>query len=860
MKVINMLDGNEGAKTNARKKVLFHVLLVAMVICGSLSLTTANAAYPILNLDIGRGHNEAEIQEGFNAFTVNDSGTVIDGIMVEIEPTIEGEPIQVRWRGGPTGIPYEQLYRDFIFTVNGGLRFTLSGLEPNKTYEIKIYSWDQSSAEYHIADWSANGEFCLTTNWTNTDLPTEEDDYAFSGNATADDSGTIVLEATDNPETSNPGQYYCFVNALVVSSLTPLTTARDPVPEDGALVQTTEVELQWEPGLTSISSDVYFGESFDDVNDATTNTDIFRGNVTDNTFIVGAPDTPYPDGLVEKKTYYWRIDSVEAGGLTYKGNIWSFTVAPKTAFNPVPVDGSLYIDPDVTVSWLPGAGSIEHHVFFGDSLEDVMAGTGDTDKGTTTEPNYTPGTLGFEKTYYWRVDEFDGTETHTGDLWSFTTTGPENGTVIMDFWENVNGDHTLVNLLDDPRYPDNPSRSEALTEFGTVNGAGDNYGAQISGWLYCPVSGDYTFWLSCAGQGELWLSTDDDPANIVLLASESNWGTYDSFTIKSVPIELVAGSRYYIMVRWKDFGSWDHCQVAWRGPGIRDMEIIQGSFLSPFAPIEAYGPNPVDGSVDVRVDPVLTWNAGKHAASHVVYFGTDPDALSQVATTQLGDESYVPASQLQFNTTYYWRVDEVNDINPDSPWTGLLWSFTTGNHLVVEDFEDYNDYPPDEVWNTWIDGYENPMNGSTAGYPDPDFVIGEHYMETTIVHGGRQSMPLFYDNATGLSEVTRTLEGTDRNWTRDGVVTLTMWYYGDTANAAEQMFVALNGNAVVINTDAAAALVAEWTRWDISLQEFADQGANLANISSMSIGFGNKANPLAGGSGVVFFDDVRLYR
>ena len=137
-----MLDSNGGARARTRKNVLFHVLLVAMVVCGGLSLTTANASYPILKLDIGRGHNAAEIQAGFTAFTVNDSGTVVDGIKIEIEPTITGEPIQSRWRGGPTGIPYEQLYRDFIFTVNGGLRITLSQLESNETYEITLYSWD----------------------------------------------------------------------------------------------------------------------------------------------------------------------------------------------------------------------------------------------------------------------------------------------------------------------------------------------------------------------------------------------------------------------------------------------------------------------------------------------------------------------------------------------------------------------------------------------------------------------------------------------------------------------------------------------------------------------------------------------
>ena len=118
-------------------------------------------------------------------------------------------------------------------------------------------------------------------------------------------------------------------------------------------------------------------------------------------------------------------------------------------------------------------------------------------------------------------------------------------------------------------------------------------------------------------------------------------------------------------------------------------------------------------------------------------------------------------------------------------------------------------------------------------------------------------MPLFYDNSVSISEITKTL---NEDWTEQGVGLLTLFYYGDAANDAEQMYVALDGDAVVQNDDQNAALVTEWTRWDIPLQEFVDQGINLTNVRSITIGFGNKANPVAGGEGVVFFDDIRLYR
>lgn len=267
---------------------------------------------------------------------------------------------------------------------------------------------------------------------------------------------------------------------------------------------------------------------------------------------------------------------------------------------------------------------------------------------------------------------------------------------------------------------------------------------------------------------------------------------------------------------------------------------------------------PFNGAVDVPQDAALSWKAGASAAAHDVYFGTDLASVTDAAgdnpmdvllSQAQAETSYDPDGLLDYGQTYYWRIDEIDD--SDNTVTGHVWNFTVENY-IVDDFEDYNDYPPYEVFSTWVDGFGDPTNGSTAGYPEPDFNADEHYVETKIVHGGNQSMPLFYNNAAGISEVTRTLNA---DWSDFN--SLVIWYYGDSENAAEPMFATLD-NAVVTNDNADAALVTEWTRWDISLAAFADQGVNLANVGSMSLGFGNKANPTAGGEGVVYFDDIGL--
>ena len=119
-------------------------------------------------------------------------------------------------------------------------------------------------------------------------------------------------------------------------------------------------------------------------------------------------------------------------------------------------------------------------------------------------------------------------------------------------------------------------------------------------------------------------------------------------------------------------------------------------------------------------------------------------------------------------------------------------------------------------------------------------------------------MPLYYDNSVGYSEATLTLTY-PRDWTEKGVSTLTIWFRGISDNAAEALYVALNGSAVVSHDNPNAAQIGTWTQWNIDLQTFADQGVNLANVNTIALGLGNRNNPLAGGSGTMYFDDIRLY-
>jgi hypothetical protein len=476
--------------------------------------------------------------------------------------------------------------------------------------------------------------------------------------------------------------------------------ARRPVPNDGALHEDTWVSLSWRPGDFALSHDVYIGDNFDAVNDGAEGT--FVGNQTDTFIIAGFPGFPFPDGLVPGTTYYWRIDGVNDAdpNSPWKGDVWSFSIPPKTAYFPYPADGAASVFSDVKLSWTGGFDAKMHYVYFGDNFDDVNNASGGLPQGTT---EYTPGPLQLAKTYYWRVDESDILNTYKGDVWSFTTEG-------------------AVEPL--------------------------------------------------------------DPAN---------------------------------------------------------------------------------GAVGVTQTPILTWTRGANGDSHEVYFGSDAEAVKNADTSSpeykgggnLGSESFAPG-QLEWSTTYYWRIDEANNSNADSPWTGPLWSFTTADFLILDDMESYNDIDEGQpgsnnIFYAWIDGYDNPtINGSIVGHGNPP------YAEQTIVHGGLQSMPFAYDNAVGKSEATLTLTS-NRDWTVNGINTLVIWYIGDAANAPETMYVVLNGSAGVDNDNPNATQATAWTEWTIDLQAFADQGVNLTNVTSITIGFGNRTNPTAGGAGMMFFDDIRLY-
>ena len=138
-----------------------------------------------------------------------------------------------------------------------------------------------------------------------------------------------------------------------------------------------------------------------------------------------------------------------------------------------------------------------------------------------------------------------------------------------------------------------------------------------------------------------------------------------------------------------------------------------------YVPANPRQPQPASGAAGVDVDAILSWRAGREAASHKVYFGTDQQAVTDgtVPADTVTDNSFDPGP-LALGTTYYWKVAEVNEAETPSVWEGPVWSFSTKQYTVLDDFESYTDDEGSLIYETWIDGFTTKDNGSIIGYID----------------------------------------------------------------------------------------------------------------------------------------------
>jgi len=456
---------------------------------------------------------------------------------------------------------------------------------------------------------------------------------------------------------------------------------------------------------------------------------------------------------------------------------------PTLAKGPKPEDGAIDIPRDVVMSWTAGKYAATHDVYFGTAFDDVNAASRSNPLGVLVSQGqaaatYDPaGLLEFDTTYYWRIDEVNAapsTQIFRGKVWSFTT--EPFAYPVANIIATTNG------VSDEGSGPER-----------TVDGSGLNAADEHS-------TEATDMWLALPGAEPLYIQYEFD--RVYKLHEMLVWN-YNvqfelllGFGLKGVTVEYSENGA-----DWTTLGDFEFARatakasyaanttVAFDGVPVKFVRInvnsgygMMGQFgLSEvrfmYIPAHAREPQPADGAADVEVGTALAWRSGREAASHEVYLGADPDALALAGT--VSSATFAPA--LEFGSIYYWQVVEVNEADAVTAWTGDLWSFSTQDYASIDGFEAYNDdiEAGTAIFDTWLDGWVNDT-GSTVGYIETPFA------EKTIVHGGSQSMPLAYDNATSpfYSEAWREFE-TAQNWTGNGADTLVLYVRGNAPSFKE---------------------------------------------------------------------------
>jgi hypothetical protein len=482
---------------------------------------------------------------------------------------------------------------------------------------------------------------------------------------------------------------------IVTYSISPPGQASSPSPANSATGVSITADLSWTEGAGSTSSDVYFG---------TTSPGTSQGNQTATTFDTGT--------MTNDTTYYWRIDQVNAAGTT-TGNVWNFTTiiaAPAQASNPGPSNSATDVSITADLSWTAGSGATSHDVYFGTSSPGSF-------QGNQTATTFDTGTMSNNTTYYWRIDEVNAGGTTTGTVWSFTT--ETVGSTVEEFGDATNTDYpgtvedTYTNVgasstnyssithLNTYTWPADTSANTTIIKWDLTDISTTATVVDATLYLYQTESnGDSSYdvdvhkiinvdpnistltWATYDGANS-WTGGSDGGLSDIAAAEDTQVlnltnNEYKTWNVTDMVQDWVTtpSGNYGMLLNSDDVASSDsrrYFASSDAATASTRPKLIVTHSEGVVVPEQATSASPSDDTTDVSKTAVLSWAVGSGATSHDVYFGTDstPDSGelqgNQTATT-------FDPSTMANDTTYYWRIDEVNAAGTT---TGTVWSFTT---------------------------------------------------------------------------------------------------------------------------------------------------------------------------------------
>jgi len=540
-------------------------------------------------------------------------------------------------------------------------------------------------------------------------------------------------------------------------------------------------------------------------------------------------------------------------------------VVPDTVINPNPASGATDVPRDVALSWSQGAPGTQYDVYVGtefDAVSQATTTTANVYRGRIDPNTYAIERLTYGQTYYWRVDKISAppdSKVFKGSVWSFTAEPyayPITGVTDAASSAYTTAGQTAAKTIDGSGLSASGEHSNLpadqwLTAMTDKLPAWIRYDfdqvyviQQMKVWNSNQTTepfvgfGAKSVLIECSLDGTTWT-----PLNTVEFAQADGSSTYGGFVVDMGAVQAKS-VRLTIQSNWSPIGV--------QATGLSEVRFY-------YVPVKARLPQPASGATGVNVDTLLSWRAGREAASHRIYFGPDPNTVALVGT--VSENSYDPGA-LNLGETYYWKVGEVNEARTPSVWDGDVWSLSTREYSAVDDFESYTNESPNRVFQTWIDGWgfskddffpDGNSGNSTGAMVGYDPALGT-IMETVIVHGGEQSMPVEYNNINPpyYSEVERTWDE-PQDWTGNGADTLVLYFRGnpvgfqetapgsvtmsgigsDIWNATDEFRFAykrLNGNGTVIAKIESLADTDPWAKAGVMVRESLDPDSRYAIV------------------------------
>jgi hypothetical protein len=437
---------------------------------------------------------------------------------------------------------------------------------------------------------------------------------------------------------------------------------------------------------------------------------------------------------------------------------WVSNFPPNPPTSPTPSDGATQIDINTLLTWTatdPDGDTTTSDIYFGDTTNPPKAAS------NLTTPSYTPGTLLYGHTYYWRIVVWDEHAWATfGPLWQFTTDAlpnvpsnptPPDGTTSVELDQIISwtggdpdigdtvvydvyfGTTTPPPLASVHQYADSfdPGALDYITTYHWQIVSFDSHGATTPGpiWnfttVFLPNTPPYVPSSPSPPDGTVnisldavlsWTGGDPDPIDTV---------TYDIYLGTTNPPPLIITghtdttydppSLSYLTHYYWQIVSWDNRGASTPGP-VWQFTTVNETNYPPYIPSDPVPPNHGENisllinlswaCVDPNPDNTITYD---------VYFGavTNPPIVAHNYTTKL----YNPGV-LDYETHYYWRITAWDNYHANS--YGPIWDFTTEIEVNYPPYTPHDPFPADESVNnsptvdlTWVSGDPNPHDTVT---------------------------------------------------------------------------------------------------------------------------------------------------